>query len=154
MKYPGNQTWTEIHKILMEELDRRIKLGDAHFKSGFHQSKGAHEETRLYNAALKTFQLSSIVVSTNAYLLDIFEGDVVLHLPMSPVSRKLILNIELDGLMHNRERKRRFCKMRDNHLRSHGIAVTRIKSSHLRRMNDDDIRDWLLETVASTLLNQ
>ena len=64
----------------------------------------------------------------------------------------ITLNIEIDGIRHFREKKKRFCKLRDEHLRSKGIVIERIQASHLRKMNLTDLEKWVLDKVATTLL--
>jgi very-short-patch-repair endonuclease len=66
------------------------------------------------------------------------------------LSHNVIINIEVDGSHHLRERKKRFCMLRDKYLKSQGVVIERIDIPFLKKMkNDDSLRDWLLKTVAN-----
>jgi very-short-patch-repair endonuclease len=74
-------------------------------------------------------------VSSNEFLFSIFESDLVLRVPIADeiCSSNLIVNIEVDGIHHRREKKKRFCMLRDKYLRSQGVVIDRIEASTLRR---------------------
>jgi very-short-patch-repair endonuclease len=65
-------------------------------------------------------------------------------------SHSVIINIEVDGSHHLRERKKRFFMLRDKYLKSQGVVIERIDVPFLQKMkNDDSLRDWLLKIVAN-----
>jgi hypothetical protein len=94
-------------------------------------------EQRVYTIGLKAFENSADLISSNEYLCSIFEGDIVLKVPIANnkvFSRSLIINIEVDGISHKQETKKRFCMLRDKHLKSQGIVIERIEASTLKKM--------------------
>jgi hypothetical protein len=81
--------------------------------------------------------------------------DIVLRVPIvndsSPSQLRegdLTVNIELDGIHHKQEKKKRFCRLRDKYLEAQGVVIKRIDVSVLRRMKDKEVKDWIQETVA------
>jgi very-short-patch-repair endonuclease len=62
------------------------------------------------------------------------------------------VNIEVDGIHHNRERKKRFCMLRDKYLKSQGVIIQRIVTSSLRKMNDTELEKWLSDKVDNVML--
>ena len=100
-------------------------------------------------------------VSSNDYLFDIFEGDIVVRIPFvgktdeaeaSADSKWLVINIEVDGMHHRQERKINFCKLRDAYLKSRGVIVHRIDASRVTKMEDNQVEQWLLDVTAESLL--
>ena len=63
----------------------------------------------------------------------------------------LIVNIEVDGIHHLREKKKRFCMLRDEYLKSKGVIVERLHVSRIYKMKDEEIADWVLDGVAAAL---
>jgi hypothetical protein len=142
--------WDKIKLLLVDELTRRKSSDNTFLQPGSSRSSA---EKQVFNIARKTFENSSILVSSNEYLFNLFEGDIILKIPIingpSP-SHNVIINIEVDGSHHLRERKKRFCMLRDRYLKSQGVVIERIDVSVLQKMkNDDSLRDWLLKTVAN-----
>jgi hypothetical protein len=101
------------------------------------------------------FNNSNISISSNEYLFNLFESDIVLRIPIVNDSsssksreRDLIINIEVDGIHHKQERKKRFCMLRDKYLEAQDVVIERIDASVLSRMEDKKIKDWIQERVA------
>jgi hypothetical protein len=101
----------------------------------------------------KTFENSAILVSSNEHIFNLFESDIILRIPLvnSPsLSHSVIVNVEVDGTHHLRERKKRFCMLRDRYLKSQGVVIARIDIHFLQKIKDENtLRDWLLKTVAN-----
>jgi hypothetical protein len=142
--------WDKIKLLLVDESTRRISTDSSFLQPGNFQSSA---EKQVFNIARKTFGNSSILVSSDEYLFNLFQSDIILKIPMingpSP-SHSVIINIEVDGSHHLRERKKRFCMLRDKYLKSQGVVIERIDVPFLQKMiKDDTLRDWLLKTVAN-----
>jgi very-short-patch-repair endonuclease len=60
----------------------------------------------------------------------------------------LTVDIEIDGIHHKQEKKKRFCMLRDKYLEAQGVVIERIDASVLRRMEDKEVKDWIQERVA------
>ena len=63
-----------------------------------------------------------------------------------------IINIEVDGVHHRQEKKKRFCRLRDEYLQSRGVVIERIEVSALSAMSDHEVEEWVLDATAKTLL--
>jgi hypothetical protein len=142
--------WYKIKHILINELARRKSSDNTFLQPGNSRSSA---EKQVLNIVRKIFENSSISVSSNEYLFNLFESDIILRIPMvngpSP-SHSVIINIEVDGSHHLRERKKRFCMLRDKYLESQGVIIERIDVPFLQKMKkNDSLRDWLLKTVAN-----
>ena len=61
-----------------------------------------------------------------------------------------IINIEVDGLTHKREKGIRYQMLRDKYLKSRGVLVERMRSEDLWRMNSGQLELWIHQTVAKT----
>jgi hypothetical protein len=110
--------WEAINLVLADELVKRKGNDDPFLNVGQFRSV---VEQRVYTIGKKAFENSSEIISSNEYLCSIFEGDIVLRVPITndkDPSRSLIINIEVDGISHKRETKKRFCQLRDKHLKS------------------------------------
>jgi very-short-patch-repair endonuclease len=96
---------------------------------------------------------SSLSISSNEYLSNLFESDIVVRVPIvdgiSPPHSKryLIINIEVDGIHHKREKTKRFCQLRDKYLKLQGVVIERIETSTLRKMKDKDVEKWIQDRV-------
>jgi hypothetical protein len=125
---------------------------DPYFQPGTSRS---NVERRVYDIAKIAFENADISISSSEYLCNIFEADIVLRVPIancanhSPLDNGvLIINVEVDGIYHKLEKKKKFCMLRDKYLRSQGVIIERIEVSVLRRMKDMEVKKWLLERVA------
>ena len=98
-------------------------------------------------------------------LFGIFECDIVVRVPRGVNARtgddgqnrsregeeSLTINIEVDGVHHRRENKKRFCRMRDEYLQSRGVVIARIEVSALNAMNEQDLKKWITDIAAKAL---
>jgi hypothetical protein len=149
---PRGEEWRQSATLLTDEVARRLAAGDKFFQANRGSKRIIIQEKRMYTIAKKLFQNSSILVSVNKDILGLFECDLVLHVPLTSDTQTLMINVEIDGLLHNREKKKRFCMLRDRYMITQGVAVVRIRSASLRNMTDKDVEEWLLERVADVLL--
>jgi hypothetical protein len=142
--------WDKVKLLLVDELTRRKSSDNSFLQPGNLRSSA---EKELFNIARETFENTSILVSSNEYLFNLFESDIILKIPTvsgPSSSHSVIINIEVDGSHHLRERKKRFCMLRDKYSKSQGVVIERIDVPFLQKMkNDDSLRDWLLKIVAN-----
>jgi predicted nucleic-acid-binding protein len=148
-----HQRWEMISTLLSDELVNRKSHADPFFRPSEFQS---HAERRVYDITKTAFENAVVSLSSNEYLFNIFETDIVLRVPIANSvnhsqsnNSDLIINIEVDGIHHQLERKKRFCMLRDKYLRSQGVVIERIEVSVLRRMKDNEVKEWLLERVGT-----
>jgi hypothetical protein len=139
--------WEKINLVLTDELaSRRIK-NDPYFNNDFR----SNVERRVYSTAKKLFdQKPSVLISSNEYLFNLFESDIVLRIPISnnPDRSHVTMNIEVDGIHHKHKRTERFSTLRDKYLTSKGVAVFRIKVTSLGKMQDDELERLLVEKLS------
>ena len=148
--------WTEFGDLVCSEHRHRRTIGEC------EDSFRSHVERKVHRVAASLYGQSRVTVSSNDYLFDMFEGDVVVRIPFVgetdgiekiPGSREyFVINIEVDGMHHRQERKINFCKMRDAYLKSRGVIVHRIDASLVTKMNDNQLEQWLLDVTAESLL--
>lgn len=128
---------------------KRRDESDLFYSRGDFRSDAEH---RVHSLAKFTFENSFLSITSNEYLFNIFESDIVLRVPIDGPSksdsRELIINIKIDGIHHRREKKKRFCGLRDKYLESQGVINERIEASALRRMDDKEVKEWMHEKVA------
>jgi hypothetical protein len=110
------ESWETINNLLANELNKRQRNGHLFFSL----NSQSNAERQVYDIAKRAFLDSDVSVSSNEYLCNIFEADIVLRIPIPKSMRKnkldrshLILNIEVDGTHHQRETTKRFCMQRD-----------------------------------------
>ena len=130
-------------------------------------------ELRLAAVAKKVFENSEVQISCNENLFDLFECDIILRIPKSKsklnenfeienkeignkeIENKenqfIIMNIEIDGIKHLREKKKRFCKLRDKYLTSEGIVIERVEASFLRKLKLIELEEWLSAKIAEVI---
>jgi hypothetical protein len=144
--------WENINSIITDERLARENNSDPYFTSAAFQSDA---EERVYNIIKIAFNNSDKSISSNEYLFNLFESDIVLKIPIVHNSSSsqlregdLIVNIEVDGIHHKQEKKKRFCTLRDRYLEAQGVVVERIDTSALGRMKDKEVKDWIQERVA------
>ena len=53
---------------------------------------------------------------------------------------------------HRREKKKRFCRLRDEYLQSRGVVVARIEVSALSAMREHEVEEWVLDMTAKALM--
>ena len=103
-------------------------------------------EQRFRAIALKINFASDYKLSFNESLFDLFEGDMVLRIPIMG-SENLVINFEIDGTFHLRMKKINFCLLRDKYLQSRGVIIERLPTARFIRMRDDDVARWILDKV-------
>jgi hypothetical protein len=144
------ERWNSINVMITDELIKRRDDLDPYFSCADFRSIA---EQRVYAIAKVAIENSSLLISSNEYLFNLFESDVVLRVSNTDgisISQSnkidLIINIEVDGMNHKQEKKR-FCTLRDVFLKSKGVVIERIETSALRRMNDKEVKEWVQERV-------
>ena len=148
----SDEIWANIKASLIHEIARRKQRETVAIN---FQSLA---EECAYNIVCKALSLSNIRISSNEYLFDLFESDIVIRIPFSNMMEEinttyLPINIEVDGLHHRQSIRKRFCSLRDKYLKSQGVTVNRIETSRLRNMNRNDVEDWILHIVAHAILS-
>jgi hypothetical protein len=143
--------WAQIKRSICDELSGR--------QTGAYPSNGGQSaaESRIQDLASKLFDGSNVQMSSNEYLCDVFESDLVIRLAYNEEcgtasSSALVINIEVDGVHHEEERKKRYCRLRDAYLKSKGIIIMRMTVARLETLNDAAIEQWLLNGVADSAL--
>jgi hypothetical protein len=105
------------------------------------------------NIAMKISENTTIEVQNNVYLFDLFESDITLSIPVNGDSMNnntcMIMNIEVDGIHHNNEKKITFCSRKDKYLKSKGVFVLRIDVSRMNQMKDIELEEWILRSISS-----
>ena len=146
----SNSKWFSIFATLSDEMMLLQQRNE--FKGS--GSEGKQEKVFLI-LARKLFKGSNIEVFNDIFLMDLFQSDIIINIVLKKDSTKsVILNIELDGPSHGRERKVFFSNARDKYLRGCGIQIERLDIDNMAEMSDEVLQDWLLDKVALALLNQ
>jgi hypothetical protein len=133
----------------------------------------SRSEQHMYSATVKALAGSKLRVSHNEHLFGLFECDILVRVPRAvdacieecgrcdgrdPVGEReehsLVINIEVDGVHHRREKKKRFCKMRDEYLISRGVVIERMEISILRAMSEQEVEEWVLDITAKAMLSR
>lgn len=93
----------------------------------FPTSPVTASEDQVHNALLEGLSnaLGTRVQLTRNENLHHFESDIVLRMIGSPT----IVNVEVDGIVHEHPTKRRFCQLRDDYLRSQNVHVIRVNTA-------------------------
>lgn len=127
----------------------------------------------MHSATMKALAGSKLRVSHNEHLFGLFECDIVVRVPRAidaciaeggrgggrypkgeREEQSLVINIEVDGVHHRREKKKRFCKMRDEYLVSRGVVIERMEISTLRGMSEQEVEEWVLDITAKAMLSR
>ena len=107
---------------------------------------------KLHPIMSKLFDKSSVVVSYDEYLLDLYHSDVLIKLPYVTSAQRVdhfIINIEVQKYgKFDIKRNKLFLKERDEHLKSQNVFVARIELPLWNNMNDKDIEEWIMNTMA------
>ena len=145
----GYEGWEKVKNSISMKLS--LKRAEVH-----HATSGqSAAELRIQDIASSTFDGSNVLFTSNEYLCDVFECDLVLQLVNTCMSGNegdssiLKINIEVDGVFHELERKKRFCRLRDAYLRSKHVSVMRISVAHLETLDDAAVKKWLLDGLPS-----
>ena len=143
-KQAGDMRWRELMWDLCRELSRRTSDTNV---------RPTHAELRLHVAVVRALKHSSLKVTTGSYLMNLFESDIVIWVPVRGRAQEpLIVNIEVDGVMHNIERKKSFCDARDAYLNSAGIVVERLEVAAMDKMDESERKDWIIGKIAKAVL--
>ena len=140
-----DKKWQELSWTLSSTLSGRPHVGSERGPS--------QAERRLYAAVTKALENSSMIVSSGNNLMNLFEGDIVIQIPVTNQKEEsLIFNIEVDGTCHQDERRRVFNNARDAYLRTGGIVVERLEVATMNKMDDSERTDWIMEKIANAVL--
>ena len=114
---------SEYHRKLDDECISRRQRGDPFFTTSAFQSS---YEKKVYNCvvALAT-ELQLTDLRYNVYLLNCFESDITFTV-CDDEGAAVVVNVEVDGIYHEKKRKQTFCRLRDKKLMSRGIHIARI----------------------------
>ena len=149
------ELWTKFSDSVCSEHRRRMTKGE------YMDDFTSKVEKRMHHAAVEILGQTRVTVSSNEYLFDMFESDIVVRIPFfgktdeaeaSSEGKWLVINIEVDGIHHRQEKKINFCKLRDAYLKSRGVVVHRIDASRMTKMEDNQLKQWLLNVVAESSL--
>ena len=124
--------------LLTDELASRRRDEDGYYE---HSGLQSEAERRMYDIASKACQNPDIEIHTNVHLFDLFESDTILKVPSNGANNDIIINIEVDGTHHKREKKITFCERKDKYSKSKGISVARI--STLNEIKDIELEGWV-----------
>ena len=168
-------------KRIISDIDIKSSVSDDGVNSPSNLRFQSRSEQRMHTAAMKALGGSNFHVSHNEHLFGLFECDIVVRLPRAveahseegsrdigqgrdlerervqehgevPEEQSLIINIEVDGVHHQREKKKRFCRLRDEYLQSRGVGIARIEVSVLSAMSEHEVEGWVLDATAKALL--
>ena len=123
-------------------------------------------ERRVHAATMKALRESNTRISHNEHLFGLFGCDIVVRIPRAVDAcgveedrirgveggARLLLNIEVDGVHHRREKNKRFCRLRDEYMQSRGVVIARIEVSALDAMTEQDLEKWVMDIAAKALL--
>ena len=141
-----NKTDYQNYELIIQQLNDEMIIRNN--LSSYVRSRhgGCNIEKRLEMIIRKMITNSDIELAVGKYLLNLFEGDLILKIPQKSdnIKNYSIVNIEIDGMNHLHPTKKRFCSLRDNYLKSKNILVVRIEAHTLRNLSDRKIKDWIL----------
>ena len=136
--------WMILSDLIDDALaDRPQSVGEEFQSSG---------EKRMFYLSFNALETSGVKISCNEHLFNLFESDIVLRIPRVE-GDSLIMNIEVDGVHHLREKKKRFCMLRDKYFMSKGVIVERLDVSRMNKMKDEEIQTWLSQRIAAARLS-
>ena len=156
-KIDDGDRWEDVCYCIMREIQQRLDIKDDSNERVDHQITTIGER-RLYQNVLKIVGINSLIkVSANENLFGIFECDVILKIPLSSNVAEgpklcLTINVEVDGICHDRQKKKQFCALRDRYLQSRGVIVYRIDAQRLFHMTNEDLTYWITEKIAGACL--
>jgi hypothetical protein len=158
---------------IISDIESKSHALDEDINSIMNVSFQSHSEQHMHSATVKALAGSKLRVSHNEHLFGLFECDIVVRVPRvvdacieeggrgdgrDPVGERekqnLVINIEVDGVHHRREKKKRFCKMRDEYFVSRGVVIERMEISTLRAMSEQEVGEWVLDVTAKAMLSQ
>jgi hypothetical protein len=156
---------------IISDIESKSHTSDEDGDSFMTVSFQSRSEQHIHSATVKALAESKLRVSHNEHLFGLFECDMVVRVPFAVDAcikeggrgggrdlggerekQSLIINMEVDGVHHRREKKKRFCKMRDKYLVSRGVVIERMEISTLRAMSAQEVEEWVLDITAKVLL--
>ena len=155
---------------IISDIDFKSRVSDDGVNSPVNLRFQSRSEQRMHTAAMKALDGSKLRVSHNEHLFGLFECDIVVRVPRAVDTnseggsrgigqgrdldreqvreeQSLIINIEVDGVHHRREKKKRFCRLRDEYLQSRGVVIARIEISALDAMSEYEVEKWVLALI-------
>ena len=115
--------YCEYYRKLDDELIARRQRGDPLFTAPEFQSM--FERNVFNRVSALADELHILHLRHNVYLLDCFESDISFTIyDFNGVP--ILVNVEVDGVYHEKKRKKTFCQLRDKELTTRGIHVVRI----------------------------
>jgi hypothetical protein len=166
-------TETEVKECerIISDIESKSHTPDEDGDSLMNVSFQSRSEQHMHSATVKALAGSKLRVSHNEYLFGLFECDIVVRVSRAVDAcieegglgggrdaggereeQSLVINIEVDGVRHRREKKKRFCNMRDEYLVSRGVVIERMEISTLRGMSEQELEEWVLGITAKVLL--
>ena len=167
---------TECDRII-SDIDVKSRVSDEGVDISMNLRFQSRSEQRMHTAAMRALGGSNLRVSHNEHLFGLFECDVVVRVPRAVEAhseegsrglgqgcdldlgreqvreeQSLIINIEVDGVHHRREKKKRFCRLRDEYLHSRGVVIARIEVSALNAMSEHEVEECVLDMTAKALM--
>ena len=134
--------WDRANVTISDELCRRNNV----------QKSALDRAGQMYPALSKLFHESSVLVSYDEHLFNLFHTDIVIRMPYATGGEGVdhfIINIDVYSKYSPlSEKKKRFRMRRDDYLKSRGIHTARIELSMLKRMSDKDIEEWIMNMIA------
>ena len=164
---------------IISDIDIKSRVSDDGVNSPMNLRFQSRSEQRMHTATIKVLGGSNLRVSHNEHLFGLFECDIVVRVPRAVEAhseegsrgigqgrdldreqereevreeQSLIINIEVDGVHHRREKKKRFCRLRDEYLHSRGVVIARIEVSALNAMSEHEVEEWVLDMTAKALM--
>ena len=157
----------ECERIIDDiENKTRVRAFNEHGDPSASMNFQSRSERRMHAAVMMALEKSNMRLSHNVHLFGLIECDLVVRIHCAVDACRveedrtrgvegddsLLLNIEVDGVHHRREKKKRFCRLRDEYLQSRGVIIARIEVSALDAMNEQDLENWIMDTAAKALL--
>jgi len=150
----STEKYKELRKMnvfLTNELALRRQKGDVYYKQLDFQSRA---EKRMFGMVNKACRNKDIKIQLNSYLFDLFESDIILTIPSTDEYEEIIINIEVDGIHHIREKKKMtFCKRKDQYLKSKGVFVSRIDTFMMNDMKDIELEEWISQAISEASIS-
>ena len=126
----GSETlWSDYTSKLAAEHTLRKQQLDPFFTTRAKFQSNYEKDVYKRVVALAS-ELQITDVHHNVYLLDCFESDITFTV-RDGKGAAVVVNVEVDGAHHERQRKKRFCSLRDEELQSKGIRVARITTREI-----------------------
>ena len=157
--------WRNVNNCISSEIERRKSNN-----SSFLITKCTHHElqTNLINCMKELFHDKSMEITANSYFFDVFASTIILKLKKIDRNENIdvdiiknesnilfqndnlynIINIEIDSIGKEREKKKLFQLRRDNFFKKNGIFVIRIHSVTLETFSKEEIKSWLINKIS------